>query len=453
MVLAKMMHSLTNEIKAYEAYMMLSPREEAASELVISGVQSVAQNDKEMQPLTLLGSRSTGLATPTSDFDFSSTLPDYFLRRRMALKREDGSAQSLHKSKSKAVKILKRMKERFRSSKEFRNVELIRHARVPLLRCTHVATRLDVQIQTMAPYQAAHEYKLASLSEFPSLRPLYIILRSFLELRNLTTAFEGGLGSYSILMMIVTALKHSSGRFASDDLGSQLMHVLDFWGNADLYQNGFSAIPPHTFEKRRGPTLDMARTDDPQLRGINLIRTLDPRKPYLLCLQDPANDTNDLGKNAYAIKHIQATFRYEKRNLQNQCSQEPGLRESYLGFLEADYRHFESSRSRVEGYADPTELHDRNYSPGRVLRDYRKRVTQHKIAAEEDSQPPKPTPETKDENATESIKPADGVNGATAVPQSPQRPVGTLPCRSKLRFVIEDPPQMQSPNQHETTDG
>ena len=436
-VLADMMHSLTNEIKAYEAYMMLSPREEAASELVISDVKSVAQNGKEMQPLTLLGSRSTGLATPTSDFDFSSTLPDYFLRRRMVPMRE---------SKSKAVKILKRMKERFRSSREFRNVELIRHASVPILRCTHVATRLDVQIQTMAPYQAAHEYKLASLSEFPSLRPLYIILRSFLELRNLTTVFEGGLGSYSILMMIVTALKHSSGRFASDDLGSQLMHVLDFWGNADLYRNGFSANPPHIFEKKRGPTLDMARTDDPQLRGINLIRTLDPRKPYLLCLQDPANETNDLGKNAYAIKHIQATFRYEKRNLENQCSQEPGFRDSYLGFLEADYRYFESSRSRVEGYADPTEMCDRNYSPGRVLRDYRKRVTEHNVAAEGGNYPAKPTPEAKDENAAESIKPADGVDDATASPQSPQRPAGTLRSRGGLRWVIGDPKQMQSPN-------
>ena len=434
------MHSLTNEIKAYEAYMMLSPREEAASELVISDVQSVAQNGKEMQPLTLLGSRSTGLAIPTSDFDFSSTLPDDLLRRRMALKREDGSAQSLHKSKAKAVKILKRMKDRFRSSKEFRNVELIRHARVPILRCTHVATRLDVQIQTMAPYQAANKYKLASLSKLPSLRPLYIILRSFLELRNLTTVFEGGLGSYTIFMMIVTALKRSSGRFASDDLGSQLMHVLEFWGNADLYKNGFSANPPYTFEKRRGPTLDM-------------IRTLDPRKPYLLCLQDPADGTNDLGKNAYAIKHIQATFRYEEHNLRNQCSQEPGLMDSYLGFLEADYRHFESSRSRVEGYADPTELHDRNYSPGRVLRDYRKRVEKHKTVAEEDNHPPKPTSETEDENVAESIKSADGVNGATTVPQSSQRPAGTLPNRSKLRFVVADPKQMQSPNQHETNDG
>ena len=382
MDLADMMRSLTNEIKAYEAYMRLSPREEAASELVISDVNSVAQSSEKMQPLTLLGSRSTGLATPTSDFDFSATLPDYLLRRRKDYKR---------KIKSKAVKILTRMKLRFVLSKKFRNTELIRHASVPIMRCMHVATGLDVQIQAMAPYQAAHEYKLASLSEFPSLRPLYIILRSFLELRNLTTVFEGGLGSYSILVMIVTALKHSSGRFASDDLGSQLMHVLDFYGCANLYKVGFSANQPHTFEKRKRPTLDVARIDDTQLRAISPIQTRNPRKPYLLYLQDPVNDVNDLGKNAYAIKHIQTTFRYEKDNLHYRCHQKSGLSESYLGFLEAGYRHFESSRSRVERYADPTEPVDRDYSQGRILRDYRERVMKHNVVAEEGDNPPKPT--------------------------------------------------------------
>ena len=410
------MHSLTDEIKAFEAYLRLSPREKAASKRVISDVNSVARRRKEVQKMTLLGSRSTGLATPTSDFDFSFTLPDYLVKRPTVLKSEESSAQSLsykRKSKVQAVRVLARMMKEFRLSTKFRNTELIRHASVPIIRCTHVATRLDVQIQTMAPYQAAHEYKLASLSEFPSLRPLYIILRSLLDLRNLRTVFEGGLGSYSILMMIVTALKHSSGRFAPDDLGSQLLYVLDFYGRADLYRFGFSANPPHTFEKPKGSTLDMAGIDDPQLHRINLIQNLDPRKPYMLCLQDPTNHMNDLGKGAYAIKHIQATFRYEKHNLQYRCFHDSGSIGSYLGFLEADYRHFEMGRSRVERYAGSTKLNDNDYSEKRISRDYQRRVVQYKAAAaRDDDKKPKPTPDAKDENAAESIKTADGVNTA-----------------------------------------
>ena len=439
MVLADMMHSLTNEIKAYEAYMRLSQREEVASEMVISDVNSVARNSRAVEPLTLLGSRSTGLATPTSDFDFSYTPPDNLLRRRVVPQSEDSSAptySSKAETKSKAVRMLERIQILFRISNKFRNIALIRYASVPILRMTHIATRLNIQIQTGATYQAAHEKKLAFLSEFPSLRPLYIVLRSFLEIRNLTTVFEGGLGSYSILMMIVTALKHSSGNFASDDLGSQLLHVLDFYGSADLYTVGFSANPPRTFEKRKGPTLDMTPMDDPQLRGINLIQTLDPRKPYLLCLQDPANHNNDLGKSAYAIKHIQATFRYEKHNIQNRFLQKPGSKESYLGFLEADYRDFESSRSRVERCADPTKLDDRDYIEGRILRDNEKRVIGYNAVAEEDDNSPKPTLEAKDGNPAESIKTADSIKGDTTFPQSLQRLAGT-PSWIKHREATE----------------
>lgn len=431
MLLANMMHRLTNEIQAYEAYMRLSPREESASELVIADVNSVALKGRETQPLNLLGSRSTGLATPTSDFDFSITSPGYLPECRIEDTSERASS-SRRKAKSEAVKALRRLLRNFVLSGKFRNPELVLSARVPIIRCTHVATRLQVQIQTMVPYQAADEYKLASLAELPSLRPLYILLRSFLELRNLTTVFEGGLGSYSILMMIVVALKHSGGRFAPDNLGSQLMHVLDFWGNADLYAVGFSVDPPRAFDKQTGLTLDTARMDGPQLGCIHLIQALDPRKPYLLCLQDPANYTNDLGKNAYAIKHIQATFRYEVHNLRNRCSPKSSSRKSYLDFLEADYSHFEMSRCRVERYADP---YNQDFIYGRPLRDYQKRVNQYNAPAKEDDNSPTPTPEAKDENAAESFKTADSVNGDTGSPRPPQNLTNTR-STSKLRWVM-----------------
>ena len=246
--------SLTNEIKAYEAYMRLSPQEEAASELVISDVNSVARNGLEIKPLTLLGSRSTGLATPISDFDFTFELPISLPGRGMVPSSKNRVSQPQlrkYKNKLEALKVLKKMERHFRLSNKFSITNLVRHARVPIIRSTHIATGLEVQIQTMAPYQAAHDYSIAYLSEFPSLRPLYIVLRYCLALRQLTTVFEGGLGSYTILMMIVTALKHSSGKFTSEDLGGQLLHVLDFYGNADLYKFGFSANPPRVFEKKR----------------------------------------------------------------------------------------------------------------------------------------------------------------------------------------------------------
>ena len=359
-----MYHSLSREIKAFEAYMTLRPAEEAASRLVISDVNSVARNEPGIEPLNLLGSRSTGLATPISDFDFTLR-PQKPLRDRNIPPSEAGESQrkSTRNHKVQAIKALIKVSKHFRSSKMFSNPELVRYARVPIFRSTHVSTGLEVQIQTMEPYQAAHEHAVAYLAEFPSLRPLYIIFRYCLEVRDLTTVYRGGLGSYSILMMVVTAIKHSSGRFASDDLAGQLLHVLDFYGKADLSKFGYSADPPRVFEKQKevwSLSEKRVRMADSQLSGIDQMPKFNPRKPYLLCLQDPANDLNDLGKNAYAIKHIQATLNKASERIRtaleehesSDCKTDGRVWSCLDGFVRADYTKFEKRRGEVERFAN-----------------------------------------------------------------------------------------------------
>ena len=136
----------------------------------------------------------------------------------------------------------------------------------------------------------------------------------------------------------------------------------------------------------------MARLTDPQLSRTDQMQTLYPRKPYLLCLQDPANDLNDLGKMTYAIKHIQAVFRRAKQRIQFDLQYENRYQEdkseertwSYMEYLvKADYRWFELHRSRVERCADPTKLDDRDFSEGRIAREFENRVSWYKGVAEE----------------------------------------------------------------------
>ena len=394
-----MHHSLTNEIKAYEAYMRLSPQEEAAAQLVISAVNAVAGNVPGIKPLTLLGSRKTGLATPISDFDFTLALSNSLQGGWILTPSEAGVNQD---RKGEAVKVLRKVNRHFRSSNKFANTTLVRHARVPIMQSTHVGTGLNVQIQTMAPYQAAEEYTVAYLSEFPSLRPLYIVLRYCLEVRDLTTVFNGGLGSYSFLMMIVTAMKHSSGKFASDDLAGQLLHVLDFYGKADLYKVGFSANPPCVFEKQEEGSSseeEPTRMDSSQSSGIDKLCKFYPRKPFLLCLQDPANDANDLGKNAHAIKHVQATFNSARESiqvaLQEQNEKSDGRAKggtwSYLDHLvRADYKPFDVRRKKIERYAKPRRLRDMGYLNERIRKVFDKGVDRYEGVAVEDDNVPKP---------------------------------------------------------------
>lgn len=374
--------------------MRLTPAEEAAAQMIMSDVKSVTQRSLQKAPLKTLGSRSTGLATPISDFDLSFSVG--------ATRHGSNEAEQRATSPGlirKAVSSLRQVERDLRSSTKLRDTVLVL-ARIPIIETRHCTTGLRIQIQTMAGYQSALEYSAAYLKELPSLRPLFIVLRYCLEIRGLTTVYEGGLGSYSLLMMIVNALKHASGSFASDDLAGQLLYVLYFYGSADLYNHGFSVNPPRVFDKLKGKwsiSERVTRSKDPQLVGIDeMVCKRNYRKPYLLCLQDPANYLNDLGKNSYAIKHIQAVFNKAHQSILSALEHESaqpkdhrnGGRSSYLTpLVKADYEAFEANRSKVERFAKGPTSKDYDYSTDRVTEDFRKRVQIYKGLIKPDLDP------------------------------------------------------------------
>ena len=244
-------------------------------------VESILQQLFPSSTVSVVGSHRTGLATPTSDIDFS-LLPSSRI------------ASSTHESRSRWLgnteKDLRKVYKHLHKSTSFQGAELV-FARIPLARAVHHHTGLRIQISTRSPDRYDTEFTAAYLTEFPTLRSIFVLLRYALEMRNLNTPFEGGIGSYSLFMMIVAALKQTNGQYARDDFANHLLHVLHFYASADLYRVGFCVDPPHTFNKA----------------GIALF-PINERKPYLLSLQDPADIANDLGRNAYAIKHVQRLF-------------------------------------------------------------------------------------------------------------------------------------------------
>ena len=348
---------LSHEIRAFEAYVRLTPAEEVAANHVFSAVSAALEPRYRS---ILMGSRSTGLATTTSDLDISVE----FKPNDPAHDWEDWSVGDTSTRKKKTLAMLFLLEEIFSASEIFSSVQLI-HARVPIVRAKHVATNLEVQLQVMASLELQHAFIKTYLEDLPSFRPLYVSLRFALEIRHLTTVREGGLGSYTLLMMIVVALKHADEQIASGDLGRRLLHVLAFWGSANLYDNGYSVHPLGQFAKKQGSKEEQLTTtdlptysDNAQRLGIEKTNRYDPQRPYLLCLQDPAKHDNDLGRNAYAIKHIQVTFLHIHENILKLMLKAGPSKDtqniSLLGpLVQANYEDFESHRSRVERFSTP----------------------------------------------------------------------------------------------------
>ena len=360
---------LSQEIRAFEAYMRLTPAEELASNIIFSDLSAALE---PFHRSTLIGSRSTGLATPISDLDVSVEVD-----HSHALHAWKGWSVESRSRRRIRTEMLLLLRETLSISQAFSRPKLI-YARVPIVQAKHIATNLKIQLQITAPPESQQAHTTAVLEEIPSLRPLYIALRYALEIRNLTTVYEGGLGSYSLLIMIVTALKHANEQFASDDLARQLLHVLKFWGMANTYDTGYSVNPGGIIAKKNDGLLNL----NEYLASSGNPFSFNLQKPYLLCLQDPADYHNDLGRNVYAIKHIQATLLAMHDKIQKIMFNMPYLfrpttrqTRNLLGpLVQADYGHFELHRTRVERYSMPGKGSDIDESPQSIMKDAAERA-------------------------------------------------------------------------------
>ncbi|KAL8695210.1 MAG: hypothetical protein Q9218_000248 [Villophora microphyllina] len=343
------MGRLGNEIKAFERFIKLTPAEMRGTQRVALRVQDIVKSTLKDSSCEVVGSYSSGLALPFSDVDFSVTLPA--VESRATTHRKSLSSLAYQKLYRNALHKLRRA---FLMDHEFRHDAEYIYARVPIVRTTHRMTGQEVQIQMWSGTRRQEQYTLAYLSEYPMLRPLYFVLRSCLRMRSLGRTYEGGLGSYATLMLAVNALKHGAGQYDRLDVGSQLLYILDFYAKSDLYHYGFSVDPPLRFHKGQR----YAATEDPTLSGIGAIAKINAYQPYLLCLQDPADPTNDLGKKAYAIKHIQETFFTARKIIERYMrgwdsrsghdSKSMADRALLVPLVQANYTDFNARRAKID---------------------------------------------------------------------------------------------------------
>ncbi|KAL8872307.1 MAG: hypothetical protein Q9174_002043 [Haloplaca sp. 1 TL-2023] len=349
---------LVNEINAYERCMTASDLELQATRKVARRVDQLVRTTLKGSSCEVVGSHSTGLALPSSDIDFSVSLPA--IEADAAPYRK--SLRGLRYQKAYYQALMK-LRAALHDDPDFgRSAELV-VARVPIVRAVHQVTRQEVQIQMWTGNRRQEQYTLAYLAEYPTLRPLYFVLRSSLKIRNLGYTLDGGLGAYATLMLIVNVLKHASGHYDPLDVGNQLLHVLQFYTEADLYRHGWSVDPPRQMVKGKANAVveeQTSRKTGPALQGLDNIAPTDPRYPYLLYLQDPADAANDLGSKSYAIKHIQSTFASIRNDILEKMQQWESQSESVsrspskvallAPLVQARYMNLYSQRCKMREY-------------------------------------------------------------------------------------------------------
>lgn len=337
----------------------------------------------------LIGSRAAGFAGPFSDLDLNMVVKDADGHERVDISDRRVLAKLYRVLRWPFPKIRKPGPSLFAIN------SIVSGARVPIIAGTHLPSGLEFQIQTASSGYGSLEVMKGLAAELRSLRALFKVLKQTLKMRGLTMG-QGGVTSYPLLNMIAVSLKLYPGHLYPYDLGTNLLRFLDFWCDIDLYKTGITHMPSHYIHQgiqdSFNPSEELYQQFNNEALAQRLIAdvTRDPvgarpvlfevtkslgeihrgKNDFMLTLHDPANPYNDLGKSAFWIKHVQATFLDLRRNLRlsmskwdkrmrdgDQIDEPPNL----LGhFIEGDYTNFTVERKRLSGCKDTWSSSDSN---------------------------------------------------------------------------------------------
>ena len=219
---------------------------------VFHAIACAARELWPMAEVCLYGSMRLGLCTASSDMDM------------VVLNAPPASISSL----------LQALHERLQSLAVVVASTALVHAEHPVLRlqcCTGSAASgdlmVDVDISVVVGYDhsglQAVKHVLEEVEQQPVIRPLLIVLKSYLGLLGLNTTWTGGLASHAIFVLVRSYLlaAHAPSALGGLDLGEALVGLLQWYASVDFTRVQVCWDPAQPFAPR--PPLAAARGYSP----------------------------------------------------------------------------------------------------------------------------------------------------------------------------------------------
>ena len=193
-------------------------------------------------------------------------------------------------------------------------VSIIGKAKVPIIKFVtrHGRFSVDISVNQNNGITAGRIIK-HFLRELPALRPLVLIIKSFLNQRSMNEVFTGGLGSYSIVCLAISFLQmHPKIRRGEIDpeknLGTLVMEFFELYGCYFNYQEVGISV------RDGGSYFNKAHRGWSDFRSPGLLSIEDPGDPCM-CYVSPgspivltSNLVNDISRGSYQIAKVRATL-------------------------------------------------------------------------------------------------------------------------------------------------
>lgn len=275
------------ELLEYLCYVSPQHSEIARRENTIKRLRRVVRQLWHSAQVSVFGSSATGMYLPDADIDVVIISDEMRVKIR----------QEMH-----------RLAARLKSNRLTNTVQVIAHARVPIVKYVEEGSQTNVDIafgQTGGLDTA--RLVVSWLHEYPVLKPMGMFVRQFLKQRKLSDVANGGLGGYAMMCMMYSRLRCVISEFpsifeASESPEENAVTVLrnggllvvdffDFYGN--VFDNTLQAVrctaPFTPFNKRVNGNMHT-----PQPAG--------------LAIEDPQNRENNISKASYNYPTVKRSF-------------------------------------------------------------------------------------------------------------------------------------------------
>ncbi|KAJ8973046.1 hypothetical protein NQ317_011326 [Molorchus minor] len=275
---------LHQEIEHFYRYMSPTEAEDKIRAEVVGRIDKIIVSKWPEAKVEIFGSYRTGLYLPTSDIDLVvigkwtnlplRTLEQEFLEKDIAVEN--------------SIKVLDK-------------------ASVPIVKLTDKKTDIKVDISfNMCNGVKSAELIKTYVDKFPVLPKLVYVLKQFLLERDLNEVFTGGISSYSLILMCISFLqlhpRQDSLRNCSANLGVLLIEFFELYGRKFNYINTGIRI------RDGGKYINK---EDMQKEMI------DGHRPSMLCIEDPLQPSNDIGRSSYGVLQVKRAFEYAYTVLSN----------------------------------------------------------------------------------------------------------------------------------------
>ncbi|XP_068999316.1 terminal nucleotidyltransferase 4B-like [Embiotoca jacksoni] len=269
-------NGLHEEIVDFFNFMSPRPEEEAMRRDVVSRIERVIKDLWPTARVEIFGSFSTGLYLPTSDIDLV-----------VFGKWDHPPLQELEQALTKhnvagpyPIKVLDK-------------------ATVPIIKLTDHETevKVDISFNVETAVKAAQLIK-SYLKKYTVLPPLIFVLKQFLLQRHLNEVFTGGISSYSLILMAISFLQlhpRIDTRRANININLGIL-LIEFF---ELYGRDFNYMKTSIRVKNGGTY----QSKEEMLKAMG-----SGNRPSMLCIEDPIQPGNDVGRSSYGVLQVKQVF-------------------------------------------------------------------------------------------------------------------------------------------------